>query len=99
MENKLNNDTWIFVIVQNPGDKEQFFGLYDKDSDISYIPAFHTKDEAQSCLIHLPTQKKTKYEVQAIMYEDLASDAAQNGFLIFILDGEGTIMDKISPDH
>lgn len=99
MNTKLNNETWIFVVVQNPGKNEQFFGLSDKTTDISYIPAFKTRDDAQSCLIHLPTKIKNKYEVQAIMYEDLTADAFQNGFSIFILDGEGKIMDKIPPDH
>ncbi len=99
MKTKLNSDTWIFVVIQNPGKDEHFLGLHDDQMDVAYIPAFLNKDDAQSCLIHLPTERGKKYEVQAIMYEELAQDASQNGFLIFILDGDGNIIDKILPDQ
>lgn len=99
MKTRLKNDTWIFVAIQNPGKDEQFLGLHNEQMDVSYIPAFLNKDDAQSCLIHLPTKKGKKYEVQAVMYEDLSHDASQNGFLIFILDGDGNIIDKILPDQ
>jgi hypothetical protein len=99
MKQMLNDATWVFVVVQNPGGNEQFFGLHDKDSDVSYIPAFHTKEAAQGCLLHLPTERGTKYEVNAVMFEDLKKDAFGNGFLIFILDENGKIMEKVFPDQ
>ena len=99
MKKKFNKETWLFVIVQNPGGNEQFFGLHDEESDVAYIPAFENKDDAQSCLIHLPTQKGKKYEIQAIMYEDLTRDAFSNNFLIFLLDEDGKIIDKFFPDQ
>lgn len=99
MKKKLNEATWIFVVVTDPGKNEQFFGLHDEETDISYIPAFHSKEDAQNCLIHLPTQKGTKYEVQAVMYGDLSRDAFANNFFIFMLDEEGKIIDKIFPDQ
>ena len=82
MKKKYKDETWIFIIVQNPGGDEQLFGLHDEESNISYIPAFENKDDAQSCLMHLPTRKGTKYEIQAIMFEDLTRDAFENDFLI-----------------
>lgn len=99
MRNKLDDATWIFVVVQDPSGKEQFLGLHDEKTDISYIPAFHNRDDAISCLIHLPAQKGIKYEVQAIMYGDLSRDALENNFSIFLLDGDGKIIDKIFPDQ
>ena len=99
MKNKLDDATWIFVVVQEPGANEQFFGLQDEKTDVSYIPAFHSRDDAQNCLIHLPTQKGKKYEVQAIMYGDLSQDAFSNNFFIFMLDEDGKIIDKIFPGH
>ncbi len=99
MKTKLKPDTWLFVAIQDPGEKEHFFGLHNEQMDVAYIPAFLNKDDAQSCLIHLPTKRGKKYEVQAVMYEDLAKDASQNKFLIFILDGDGNILDKIVPDQ
>jgi len=99
MKNNNNDETWIFAIIQNPGSDEQFFGLHDVKSDVSYIPAFESKEAAQTCLINLPTQKGTKYEIQAIMYGDLTEDAFANNFLIFVLDEDGKIIEKIFPDE
>jgi hypothetical protein len=99
MKTRVENDTWVFVAIQNPGEDEKFLGLQNDQMDVSYIPAFLNKEDAQSCLIHLPTKKGKKYEVQAVMYGDLAQDASQNEFLIFILDGDGNIIDKILPDQ
>ena len=99
MNSQLKNDTWIFVVVQDPGGNEQFFGLHDEEGDVSFIPAFYKKEDAQHCLIHLPTQRGRKYEVQAVMFGDLSGDAAENNFWIFLLDEDGKILDKILPGH
>jgi hypothetical protein len=98
MADQLSNETWIFVIVQDPGKNEHFFGLEDAETKVSYIPAFRSKEDAQDCLIHLPTQKRKKYEVQAVLYGDLTRDAFSNNFFVFMLDGDGKITDKIYPD-
>ena len=96
MTDKLSSDTWIWVIVQNPGGNEQFLGQHDK-KDVSFIPAFYEKDAAQQCLIQLITEKGEKYEAQAILFEELAKDAAQHGFLIFMLNADGEILKEIAP--
>lgn len=97
MTDKLSSDTWIWVIVQNPGENEQFLGQHDDKKDVSFIPAFYEKDAAQQCLIQLITEKGEKYEAQAILFEELAKDAAQHGFLIFMLNADGEILKEIAP--
>jgi len=97
MQNQISPDTWIWVVVQNPGADEQFLGQHDQKQDVSYIPAFFGKDDAQQCLIHMATRREDKYEVQAILFEELAKDAAKNNFMIFMLNGEGKILEKIKP--
>jgi hypothetical protein len=97
MKSKLTSDTWIWVVVQNPGADEQFLGQHDRDQDVSFIPAFFNKEDAQQCLVHMATQKRDKYEVQAIFFGELAKDAAKNGFMIFMLNAEGEILEKIEP--
>ena len=97
MTDKLTSDTWIWVIVQEPGGNEQFLGQYDAKKDVSFIPAFHAKEAAQQCLIQLITEKGKKYEAQAVLFEELAKDAAQHGFLIFMLNADGEIMEEIAP--
>ena len=101
MIKEIKSDTWIWVIVQNPGANEHFLGQHDEEENMSFIPAFHQKEEAQQCLLQLATDKKKKYEVQAIFFEELSKDAARNDFMIFILDGDGKILEKIKPkgDH
>ncbi len=96
MTDKLTSDTWIYVIVQDPGGNEQFLGQYDDKKNVSFIPAFYEKDDAQQCLIQLITEKGKKYEAQAILFEELTKDAAQHGFLIFMLNADGEILEEIS---
>jgi hypothetical protein len=97
MSNKIDSDTWVWVVVQNPGAYEQFLGQHDPEQDVSFIPAFFEKEAAQQCLIHMTTQKGDKYEVQAILFKELAGDAAEHGFMIFMLDSAGKILDRIKP--
>ncbi len=99
MENRLEKDTWVYVAVENPGGEESFAGLYNKEYEISYIPVFLEKDDAQSCFLNMPRDPGKKYEIQAVLAEDLAQDAADNGFLIFILDRDGKIKNKIEPSE
>jgi hypothetical protein len=97
MEKPPEKDAWVFVPVENPGSNESYVGYTDEKAEIAYIPAFLTKDAAQSCFINLPRDSGKKYEIQAVILEELARDAARNGFLIFVLDSEGRIQHKIDP--
>jgi hypothetical protein len=87
--------TWLYVTIQKMGPKEQIVGQTDKDSGISFIPAFLNKEAAQQAMFHLHLEKKRKYEVQAIIYEDLAAHAVENGFLIFVLDEDGKVLERL----
>ena len=97
MRKEIKPDTWIWVVVQNPGPKEQFLGQQYEDENVSFIPAFFEKEDAQQCLIHMNTIKGDKYEIQAIFYKELAEDAAKHDFKIFILNANGEILEKINP--
>ncbi|MFO7839682.1 MAG: hypothetical protein R6X08_09315 [Desulfosalsimonadaceae bacterium] len=97
MTKQPEKDEWVYVAIQNPGGDENFVGYMDEASQIAYIPAFLTKDEAQTCFINMPRDPNKKYEIQAVIFEDLTSDAAANGFLIFLLDAAGKITNKIDP--
>ena len=97
MNEELKSDTWIWVIVQNPGANEQYLGQLDEDNKESFIPAFYDKGDAQQCLIHMKTEKANKYEVQAICFGELSKDAVKNNFMIFMLTGDGEIIKKIAP--
>jgi hypothetical protein len=97
MRKEIKPDTWVWVIVQNPGPAEHFLGQHYEDQNVSFIPAFFEKEDAQQCLIHMTTEKGDKHEVQAIFFKELAEDAAKHGFMIFMLNADGEILEKISP--
>ena len=97
MTKELSTDTWIWVVVQNPGVNEQFLGQHDEEMNLSFIPAFYQKEDAQQCLIQFATDKGKKYEAQAISFGELAKDAALNGFMIFMLNEDGEILQKFKP--
>lgn len=90
-------DRWVWVVVLNPGKKEQFLGQHDHEKDVSYIPAFLEKEEATRGAQHLVVDEGLGYEVQAIQYEELARHAGRNGFQVFILDSSGRVLEKNEP--
>lgn len=97
MKKGLQEDQWVWVVVQNPGGQEQFFGQYDKQADIAFIPTFDSKEDAQQCFMNMARRKGFKYEVQAILYEELAKAAETGGFMIFLLNENGDVLKKIKP--
>ncbi len=94
----LKADTWIWVIVQNSGGAEHYFGQQDAETGAAFIPAFHQKEDAQLCLGRLVPTRQPTSEVQAVCYGDLARDAAENGFDILMLSADGDILAKIEPE-
>lgn len=97
MNQASQHPSWVYVAVEDPGGNEKYMGLHDESSDTSYIPAFSEKDDALACMYHFPRRPGKKYEVQAVLLEELAEDARKNGFMIFMLDGQGRILKQIRP--
>ncbi|WP_373500977.1 hypothetical protein [Desulfococcus sp.] len=97
MHELINEHGWVWVFVQDPGRDERYVGQHYAEEDISFIPAFVDKEEALKCHGRMVLEKNTKYEAQAVHYEDLIKEAAKNGFVVFLLNGNGEILDKIMP--
>ena len=97
MSTVVQGNPWVWVVVVDPGKNEQFLGQYDQKGDISFIPAFLDKEEALQALEHLVREQGHQYEVQAIQYEELARSSAEHGFMLFILNAQGEILEKITP--
>ncbi|MFC1533148.1 hypothetical protein ACFL7M_07280 [Thermodesulfobacteriota bacterium] len=91
----IKQDTWVWVVVQDPDGEEKILGQHDDEKDISFIPAFLDKEEAQKCLGHLAKENGKKHEVQTIQYGFLVRHSTENGFIIFILNGEGDVLEKV----
>jgi hypothetical protein len=93
MEQKKEEvDVWVYVFVCEPGAEESFLGLYNKEKDINFIPAFQTKEEANDCFLELPRQKGKKYELQAIHIEELQEMATKSGFAVALVDSDGKVI-------
>ena len=97
MSSMIQENPWMWVIVQDPGGNEQFLGQRYEDQETAFIPAFREKEDAHQCFALMPRDKSLKYEVQAIRYSQLALHAARGGFMVYLLDGAGQIHDKIKP--
>jgi hypothetical protein len=95
MSKVIEKDQWVWVVIQDPGGVEQFLGQQDAKNDETFIPVFLEKEEAQQGLSFLVREKGLKYEVQAILYEDLSQRAGEYGFMLFLLNGAGEVLEKI----
>jgi hypothetical protein len=99
MTHKIKADSWVYVLVQDPDSRERIVGQREPEHQISFIPAFMDKEAAMQGVVNLPKDRGHKYEIQAILYEDLERYAVESDFLIFILDDQGRIIDKRSPKN
>ncbi len=97
MSTLIEENPMVWVAVQTEGGVETFVGQHDQDLDIAYIPFFKEKEEAQQGLLKMKKVTGRKYEVQAVRCRELARDAARSGFLLFLLDETGRIIEKIDP--
>ena len=97
MSNLIQGNPWVWVVVQDPGGDEHFLGQLDKENNVSFILTFLEKEEALECIKHMGLEEGEKYEVQAIQYEELARNSVENGYMLFILNGAGKILEKINP--
>jgi len=95
MSKIIQGNPWVWVVVQDPGVDEQFLGQHDEEEDVSFIPIFLEKEDALQGINHLTRDEKNKYEVQAIQYEHLTRDATEHGFMLYILNSAGEILEKI----
>ncbi len=92
MTTAINKEKWVYVIIQNPGVDEQIVGMHDKETEFDFIPAFMEKETAEECFINMDRERGVKYEVQAIIFEELESYASENNFQIFFLNKQGEIL-------
>ena len=99
MPEKIKEDTWLWLVAEDPGEKEQFLGQRDGKNNISFIPAFLEKDAALQGLHLLVREKGRKFEIQAIQYQDLAPKLTEEGFWLFVLNAEGEILEKLEPSE
>ena len=97
MRKLIKDDQWVYVLVHGQEGDEQLLGQQDDELNITFIPVFIKKEEALMNLNLLAREKGRKYEVQAMLYEDLVDRTAEQGFMLFVLNDAGEIIEKIKP--
>jgi hypothetical protein len=98
MSSLIEGNPWLWVMVQGDVGNEQYVGQHDAENDVSFIPAFLTKDEGLKGFNLVKREKGLNMEVQAVRYKELLKDCAGNGFMLFVVDSEGTVKEKIDPN-
>ncbi|MBF0468225.1 MAG: hypothetical protein HQK61_04980 [Desulfamplus sp.] len=93
-------EQWVYVVVQDPEtSSEELMGFAPPSGHEvkePFIPAFETKEEAQQCFLIMPKDLMTKkYEIQAMIKEDLISQAKERGYKIFLMDEKSSIKKEI----
>ncbi len=96
VNNKITDSEWVYVGIQNPGGNEHYVGRFNKELGVSYIPVFQDKETAIACLARLQGKVPIRYEVQAVLVDELVSDAVQNGFAVCIVDIDGRIIKNLT---
>jgi hypothetical protein len=91
---KASEKGWVYVVVCDPEKDSSFLGLHNREKDIDFIPAFETKDAANDCFLSLPREQGKKYEIQAVLLEELYADAEKNGFVVAIVDHSGNVVEE-----
>ena len=96
--NQTNDKTrWVWIIIQEPGGTEQVLGQYDEKDKISFIPFFPEKDAGLQCLNFFSRDRNKKYEVQAILFDELSRYAAAEKYMLYALNEAGEIKEKTTP--
>ena len=96
-ESSKTESQWYYVVIQNPGmPSEELMGFETDAIPAPFIPAFKSKEEAQQCFLMMPKDvMNKKYEVQAIIKDDLLKQAEANGCKLFLMDEKGSIKEEL----
>ncbi len=87
---------WFYCIIENSSTNDQLMGFKDDKTNINFIPIFKTKEEAQQCFLLMPKDvMNQKYEVQAVIKENIIDQAEKTGHKIFIMDEKGSIKQEL----
>ncbi|MBW1765199.1 MAG: hypothetical protein JRJ23_10765 [Deltaproteobacteria bacterium] len=97
MSIEMTDNNWVYVVIEEAGASEKILGQQADGKNSAFIPAFLEKEAAQISLGQFSIDRSKKYEVQAIIYEDLKTYAKSSGLMIFFLNQSGVILDKIMP--
>ena len=89
---------WVWVLVQERQTGQvNLLGQYDGKKGVQFIPIFSSKEEALQCLPLLHRTPEARYEAQTMQFEEVSRNAADHGFILFLVDSQGRILEEIRP--
>ena len=97
MSTHIKKHQWVYVVIQDPNSNPQYLGQQEEDTGISFIPIFLEKEDALMCMNLMARDKQTLSEAQAVIYEDLVVHASSSGFMLYLLNKAGEVIEKITP--
>lgn len=88
---------WVWVVFEKSGMDENLYALEDEKSGVKFIPVFQEKEDGVVVQAGFKKIAGAKYEVEAMRIELVAETARKNKMDIYILDGEGLVMERLTP--
>ncbi len=97
MDNMKVTEKWFYIIVRNPDTpRSEFVGFSDDVSGEKFLPVFKCKQDAKDCFAKLPKDVfKEKYDVHAVIQEDILFTAKQEGHDVYVVDETGRILNQL----
>lgn len=92
----ISNETWVYAVIGNPGADERLTAFQD-EKGLAYIPILNTKKEAELFLGYMTREPGVRYEVQAIIFEDILKYAKEHQSQIYVVNDKGVIQEKGAP--
>jgi hypothetical protein len=89
----IAKQTWVYAVFNFSSGDEQLTGFQDQNGG-TFIPVLKTSNEAEVFLGYIPREPGTRYEVQAIIFEDVLKYARANGSLVYLVNEKGEILEK-----
>ena len=97
MDNMEITENWYYVIIRNPDTPySEFVGFSDDTTDEKFVPVFKNKQDAKACFAKLPKDVfKEKYDVHAVIQDDIITTASQEGHDVYVVDETGRILNQL----
>ncbi|MEW6185865.1 MAG: hypothetical protein AB1585_09035 [Thermodesulfobacteriota bacterium] len=93
----IAKDAWVYAVISHPGENEKLTGFHDQKGT-TFIPILKTKNEGEGFLGYMPREPGIRYEVQAIIFEDVVKYAGENGCMVYLVNEKGEILEEGSPE-
>ncbi len=96
--NQIDQANYVWVITEFKGPEESFVGLSTPEG-APFVPVCQSKEDALILLGRLP-RGEGKRQAEAIHKQGLISEAAKQGFAVYLVDAEGVLQERLdAPGH